>query len=132
MSLSSFGGIALLRNEESRLGLSRQIASCINDTRRDYLVRHPLHEILMTRIFQICMGYEDVNDCDRTRKDPMMCLGVAGDIDSELCSSATMCRFENMVTEDDLLAIQELFLHLFLTSSMRHPNFMVIRFQTAT
>lgn len=116
MSLSSFGGIALLRNEESRLGLSRQIASCINDTRRDYLVRHPLHEILMTRIFQICMGYEDVNDCDRTRKDPMMCLGVAGDIDSELCSSATMCRFENMVTEDDLLAIQELFLHLFIQS----------------
>ena len=54
-----------MRNEESRLGLSRQIASCINDTRRDYLVRHPLHEILMTRIFQICMGYEDVNDCDR-------------------------------------------------------------------
>ena len=105
-----------MRNEESRLGLSRQIASCINDTRRDYLVRHPLHEILMTRIFQICMGYEDVNDCDRTRKDPMMCLGVAGDIDSELCSSATMCRFENMVTEDDLLAIQELFLHLFIQS----------------
>ena len=61
MSLSSYGGLWLLRQEESRLSISSQLASCIHDSRTPYLIRHSLMEIIMTRIFQICLGYEDVN-----------------------------------------------------------------------
>ena len=74
MSLSSHGGLLMLRQEEEHLSLASRLASCIRDTRVPYLVRHRLHEIIMTRIFQICLGYEDVNDCDRMRRDPMMQL----------------------------------------------------------
>ena len=117
MDLSSHGGLLLLQREEEHLALASQLASCIKDTRTPYLVRHSLEEIIMTRIFQICLGYEDVNDCDRMRRDPMMQLAVdTGALDKELCSSATMCRFENMVDEDDLLRIQEMFLTMFILS----------------
>ena len=97
MSLSSHGGLLLLQQEEERLALSANLASCIHDKRTPYLVSHSLTEIIMTRVFQICLGYEDVNDCDRLRNDPMMKLVVdkAG-LDMELCSSSTMCHFENM------------------------------------
>ena len=117
MSLSSHGGLLLLQQEEERLALASRLASCIHDRRTSFLVRHSLTEIIMTRIFQICLRYEDVNDCDRLRKDPMMKLTVdkAG-LDMELCSSATMCRFENMVTDEDLVRIQEMFVTLFIMS----------------
>ena len=117
MSLSSHGGLLVLRQEEEHLALVSQLSSCIHDSRTPYLVRHSLTEILMTRIFQICLGYEDVNDCDRMRRDPMMQLAVdTGALDKELCSSATMCRFENMVTDEDLLRIQEMFVTMFILS----------------
>ena len=117
MSLSSHGGLLVLRQEEEHLALASQLSSCIHDSRTPYLVRHSLTEILMTRIFQICLGYEDVNDCDRMRRDPMMQLAVdTGALDKELCSSATMCRFENMVTDEDLLRVQEMFVTMFVLS----------------
>ena len=47
----------------------------------------------------------------------MMQLAVnSGELDKDLCSSATMCRFENMVSEEDLLAIQEMFVTMFVLS----------------
>ena len=128
MSLSSHGGLLMLRQEEEHLSLASRLASCIRDTRVPYLVRHRLHEIIMTRIFQICLGYEDVNDCDRMRRDPMMQLAVDTDsLDKELCSSATMCRFENMVTDEDLLRIQEMFVTMFVLSYKgRAPSHIIL------
>ncbi len=70
MTLSSHGGLLLLQQEEEHLALACQLASCIHDSRVPYLVRHSLTEIIMTRIFQIFLGYEEVNDCDRMRRDP--------------------------------------------------------------
>lgn len=127
MSLSSFGGLPILQNEERHLSLSKQFGSCITDKRKQYLVQHTLEEIIMMRIFQICLGYEDVNDCDRTRKDPMMQLAVSqGGLDKELCSSATMCRFENMVSEEELLAIQEKFVTMFILSYKKAPSHIIL------
>ena len=117
MTLSSFGGLTILCEEERHLAIARRLASCITDRRCKYLVHHSLEEIILTRIFQICLGYEDVNDCDRNRQEPMMKLAVGSeDLDKDICSSATMCRFENSVTEDELLAIQELFVTMFILS----------------
>ena len=128
MSLSSHGGLLLLREEEEHLSLASQLAGCIEDKRIPYLVHHSLMEILMTRIFQICLGYEDVNDCDRMRRDPMMQLAVdTGALDKELCSSATMCRFENMVTDEDLLRIQEMFVTMFILSyGGKAPSYIIL------
>ena len=73
MSLSSHGSLLLLQQEEERLALASQLASCIHDRRTSFFVRHSLTEIIMTRIFQICLGYEDVNDCDDTNVDTYAC-----------------------------------------------------------
>lgn len=116
VSLSGFGGLPLLREEERVLSLSEKLASCITDSRKQYLVHHSLEEIIRTRLFQLCLGYEDVNDCDLNRKEPMMRLMVGDSYDKGICSSATMCRFENMVTDDDLLSLQEMFVTIFILS----------------
>ena len=105
----------MLQQEEEHLALASQLSNCIHDKRTPNLVRHGLTVILVTRIFQICLGYEDVDDCDRIRRDPMMQLAVdTGAMDKELCFSATMCRFENMVADEDHLGVQEMFVTMFI------------------
>lgn len=116
LHLSSFGDMPILKEAEKRLALASQLASCLHDDRASHLVRHTLEQIIMTRIFQICLGYEDVNDCDRNRREPMMQYAVKENFSDEICSSSTMCRFENNVTEEDLLAIQEMFVTMFVLS----------------
>lgn len=116
LHLSSFGGMPILKEAEKRLALASQLASCIKDKRADHLVRHSLEEMIMTRIFQICLGYEDVNDCDRNRHDPMMQYAIKENFEETTCSSSTMCRLENSVTEEDLLAIHEMFVTMFVLS----------------
>lgn len=116
LHLSSFGGMPILKEAEKRLALASQLASCLHDKRAAHLVRHSFEELIMTRIFQICLGYEDVSDCNLNRHEPMMQYGVKEDFDETICSASTMCRFENNVTEEELLAIQEMFVTMFVLS----------------
>lgn len=107
----------MLLQEEEYLALASQLSNCIHDRRTPYLVCHGLTEILMTRIFQIFLCYEDVNDCDLMYRDPMMQLAFdTGTLDKEPCSSGTICRFENMVIDEDLLRVQEMFVTMFIQS----------------
>ena len=127
MTLSSYGGIPMLKQEAEHLSIASKLSSCIVDRRKKWLVRHSLEDLIMTRILQICLGYEDVNDCDRHRGEPMLKLAVNGDTrDRDICSSATMCRFENMVTEDDLARIQELFVTMFILSYKKAPSHIIL------
>ena len=81
LHLSSFGGMPILKEAEKRLALASQLASCLHDKRAAHLVRHSFEELIMTRIFQICLGYEDVSDCNLNRHEPMMQYGVKEDFD---------------------------------------------------
>ena len=57
----------------------------------------------------------------------MLKLAVNGDTrDRDICSSATMCRFENMVTEEDLARIQELFVTMFILSYKKAPSHIIL------
>lgn len=88
LNLSSFGGLSLLRAEEHLLALGSQLASCVKDTRAKYLVHHSIEEWFLTRIFQVCLRYEDANDCDRNKKEPMMQLALEHEgFDKDLCDS---------------------------------------------
>lgn len=69
--LSSDGGLLGLRAVEQRLGIARRLADCIDDPRMPGRVIHGLDEIIRFRMLMIAAGYEDGNDADRLRSDPM-------------------------------------------------------------
>ena len=75
--ISSDGGLLLLREVESRMGLIDRISSCITDDSDHRHIDHTLKEMLTQRVFQIAAGYEDCNDCDDLRDDMVfkMCAG---------------------------------------------------------
>jgi hypothetical protein len=72
---SDAGGL-LLREVEARFGFVRQFARCFNDFRDPDRVEHTVEELLKQRIFGLCLGYEDLNDHDRLRFDPLLAVLV--------------------------------------------------------
>ena len=70
--VTSDGGVLLLREVDTRLGLTSRLARCFRDHRRQDLIEHELSAILAQRIFGLCLGYEDVSDHDELCKDPLL------------------------------------------------------------
>lgn len=96
--ISSNGGLLLLREVERRLGLADLLAGCVRDRRDPALLVHTLPEMLRFRMLAIACGYEDADDCDSLRADPLFKLAVGRPPQSgqDLCSQPTMSRLENM------------------------------------
>ena len=95
--LSSEGGLLVLREIEGRLGVADRLAACLKDPRAPEKVVHRLAEIIRFRMLMIAAGYEDGNDADALRRDPMFKLALdrlpSGE---ELCSQSTISRLENL------------------------------------
>ena len=75
-NLSADGGVVLLREVDSHSGLIDQLAACFTDFRSQRWVEHSVPELLRQRIFGMAMGYEDLNNHDSLRFDPVMAAGV--------------------------------------------------------
>jgi Transposase DDE domain group 1 len=97
--LSSDGGLVWLARADDRLGVSTTFAEQIRDWRRGP-VRHPLTLLLRQRLLQIACGYEDQDDADTLRCDPLLKL-VCGrrphEPSADLARQPTLSRLENAV-----------------------------------
>ena len=72
--ITSDGGVLLLKKLEERTGIVRRFAACFTDYRRADLVEHPLVDLIMQRVFGLALGYEDLNDHEQLRHDPLLAL----------------------------------------------------------
>lgn len=73
-TLSSDGGVLLLRQVDQRLGLSRALAACFADRRDLRYADHRVEELVAQRLLGLALGYEDLNDHDRLRLDPLLAV----------------------------------------------------------
>ena len=105
-SISSDDGLLLHRALDDALGLTDLAADLIADPRTGRNGRHRLASLLRQSIFSRLAGYEDVNDADRLRRDPMMRQLVGGRaVKHGAASASAMGRFETAIlTQDDNLA----------------------------
>jgi hypothetical protein len=91
--LSSDAGVLLLREVEKKLGLAARLASCIREWRKPEAIVHPLEDMLRLRMFAIAAGYEDGNDCDSLRHDPIFKMAVGHARRAAiLCARSPPCR----------------------------------------
>jgi hypothetical protein len=70
--LSSDGGVLLLRETDRHLGLCDKLARCFSDTRDERFVEHSLSVMIRQRVFGLALGYEDLNDHEQLRTDPLL------------------------------------------------------------
>jgi hypothetical protein len=73
-TLSSDGGALLLREVNHRLGVARELGQCFNDQRDQRFVDHPLEGLLTQRLEGLALGYEDLNDHEQLRCDPLLAV----------------------------------------------------------
>lgn len=74
--LSSDGGALLLRQIDRGLGLSRALAQCFNDCRDPRLIDHTVEQLISQRLHAMALGYEDINDHDTLRLDPLLAVAA--------------------------------------------------------
>src|SRR5688572_25053463 len=70
--VTSDGGGLLLREVEDKFRFIEQFAGCFTDYRDPDSVEHPLIDLVKQRVFGLCLGYEDLNDHDQLRHDPLL------------------------------------------------------------
>jgi hypothetical protein len=75
-AISSDGGALLLRETEARTGIIHQFAACFTDHRDPDLTEHTLEELIAQRVYALALGYEDLNDHDDLRRDPLLATVV--------------------------------------------------------
>jgi hypothetical protein len=73
-TLSTDAGALLLRQTDIRAGVIADLAPCFYDTRDPRWVDHSVQELLRQRIYGVALGYEDLNDHDRLRRDPLLAV----------------------------------------------------------
>jgi hypothetical protein len=70
--LSSDGGVLLLRQVDAGLGVTAALAECFGDQRQPVYVDHTVRQLLAQRIYGLALGYEDLNDHEQLRRDPLL------------------------------------------------------------
>jgi hypothetical protein len=128
--LTSDAGGLLLREIDRRTGLTAALANCIADPRDPDKVIHDVQTMLAQRILGIALGYEDLNDHDTLRSDPVMQVVAerAPVPEHPLASPATLCRFENRITRQCLARMSGVLVDQFIASFKRPPEQLVLDF----
>lgn len=125
--LSSDAGLLAVRQFDERIRLTEQFADALRDTRDPSFTRHTLQEMVRQRLFGILADYEDQDDHDTLRSDPVFKL-LAGRLpeDSDLASQPTLSRFENAVTIADLWRLRDVLIDQFIQSFDEPPTHLTL------
>lgn len=147
--ISSDGGALLLRQTEAVTGILRQFAACFTDHRDPTLIEHTVEELIAQRVYGLALGYEDLNDHDDLRRDPLLAAAVGKtdptgrgrkrprDRGKALAGKSTLNRLElTPVGADadsrykkvtcDIAAVERLLVELFLQAHDRPPERIVL------
>ena len=71
-TITSDGGGLLLREVERRTGILEQFSACFADYRDPDLIEHPVEDLVAQRVYALTLGYEDLNDHEQLRADPLL------------------------------------------------------------
>jgi DDE family transposase len=125
--LSSDGGVLMLREVEQRLRIADRFAGCIEDQRAPDQITHALADIIRFRLLMIAAGYEDGNDANGLRVDPIFKMALdLSPSDRELCSQSTISRLENVPDARALLRMGRAMVDLYCESFRQVPKRIVL------
>src|SRR6476659_2074205 len=137
--VSSDAGALLLGATDRAIGLIDRFAACFHDERREDLIEHEVVTLVGQRVFGIALGYEDLNDHDELRHDPLMAV-LAGKLAARradcapVAGNSTLNRLElsrPMATRyhkisHDPAAVETLFVTRFLDAHAKAPRQIIL------
>lgn len=129
LQLSSDAGILLARQAEEKEQICRAVANCIDDWRDPNKITHTLHQLISQRVYQLVGGYEDANDSNFLRHDPIFkiaCGRMPIDNQEMLASQPTMTRLENHVGKMEVSRMRSQMVDGFISSYQKPPEKIVL------
>ena len=138
-AVTSDAGALLLGATDRAIGLVERFAACFSDRRDPTLIEHQVRTLVGQRVYGIALGYEDLNDHDELRHDPVMGV-LAGKLEAKrvdcaaVAGKSTLNRLElsrpqpskyHKISHDPA-AIEELFVSLFMQAHPRKPKQIVL------
>ena len=137
--ITSDAGALLLGQTDQAIRLTERFAACFHDRRLAVLVEHTVDTLVMQRVFGIALGYEDLNDHDELRHDPVMAV-LAGKLEAKRADCApvagkstlnrlelsrpTLTRYHKV--QHDPAAIERLFVEIFLDAHQKAPKQIIL------
>ena len=138
-AITTEGGGLLLREVEKRIGVVRQFAACFRDYRNPDLIEHSVEELVAQRVYGLALGYEDLNDHEELRKDPLLAVLVekSDPVGEALAGKSTLnrleltpatasakARYKKIVA--DHAAVDRLFVDVFLAAHPQAPQQIIL------
>jgi hypothetical protein len=136
--LTSDAGALLLRQADRRIGFLRRLAGCFTDFRLQARCDHSVEQMVAQRVYGLALGYEDLNDHDQLRHDPLMgVLAGKREAGESLAGKSTLCRVERTpqagAAQDryrkvryEAASIDRLLVDLYLESQAAAPSQIVL------
>lgn len=124
--ITSDGGVLLLRQIDRHLGLLKAIDEVIDDPRDPRYILHSQLSLLRQRVYGIALGYEDLNDHETLRNDPVLQTSV--ERDEDLGSQSTLCRLENRSDRQVAIRMHEVLVEQFIASFETPPKELILDF----
>ena len=122
-ALSSDAGLLPLRQFDQHIGLTQAFADALDDPRDPDLTEHTFVEMVRCRVYGILADYEDQNDHDTLRADPVFKLLADRSPDgADLASQPTLSRFENAISIASLKRLRDVFIDQFIGSFAAPPR----------
>jgi hypothetical protein len=138
-AITTDAGGLLLSTADRAIRLVERFASCFKDARCAALIEHEVRTLVGQRVFGLALGYEDLNDHDTLRHDPVMAL-LAGKLEARrrdcapVAGKSTLNRLElskptpsryHKISHDGA-AIERLFVDLFLDAHAKAPKQIIL------
>jgi hypothetical protein len=125
--LTGDAGLLIIRQLDDRIGLTERFAAALDDRRDPTLARQSSLGMVRQRIYGILADYEDQNDHDTLRSDPVFKL-IADRLpdDPDLASQPTLSRFENAVSIPDLWRLRDATVDQFIASFDAPPRYLTL------
>jgi hypothetical protein len=120
-NITQDGGLPLIRQIDEKINVVESICNVIKDKRNPEKIEHPLINLVRQKLYQIVCGYEDDNDADKLRKDPIFktVIDRLPESDQDLASQPTFCRLENSITKQDIFKLTEELARLYAKRKVR-------------
>jgi len=139
-AVTSNGGAVALREADRAIGLTRMVARCVTDRRDQDLVVHQVETLIAQRIHALALGYEDLNDHDELRHDPVLAL-LSDTLEPKRADCATLAgkstlnrlehglkgqasRYHKLAVDDAAMA--RVFLDIYIAAHKRPPKRIIL------
>jgi len=124
-AITSDAGLLPIREFDEKIGFTQRLTEVINDKRQPYLIHHELTDLIRQRLYGIIASYEDANDSQYLRTDPVFLILTGHTLSDSLASQPTISRFETSIIAREVVKLNRFLLIHYLERAKKRRRVII-------